>query len=423
MTRMRKLGVLIALTGLGAVAYWTGAGNTALIKVNEKVATHMADRKAKTAAATVEKAPLAPAVSVTPVEVREFTETVLVTGTLVPRDEILVAPEVEGLKVLTLRVDEGDQVTKGQVLATLVSDSLDAQVAESDAQLARATAAIAQAKSQIAEAEARAKEATQSLERAQPLRKQGWIAESTVDQRQSAASSTRAQVVAARDGLRLAEAEKAQVEAKRRDLDWRRGNIEVKSPADGLVSRRNARIGGLALSAGEPMFRIIARGEIELDAEVPEQRLVKLAAGQKAHIESSAAGKVEGTVRLVSPEVDKATRLGRVRVFLGVDPNLRIGTFARGTIETARVKSIAVPQSAILYGDEGARVLVVIDGSVRERAIVTGLSAAGLVEVKSGLEAGDVVVAKSGTFLRDGDAVRPVEPDSKVSASRSGGGT
>ena len=257
-------------------------------------------------------------------------------------------------------------------------------------------------------------------ERARPLSKQGWIANSTLDQRESAANSTKAQVTAARDGLKVAEAEKAQVEAKRRDIAWRRGNVDVKSPADGLVSRRNARVGGMAVAAGEPMFRIVARGEIELDAQVPEQRMAKLAIGQTARVEVSGAGTFQGKVRLVSPEVDKATRLGSVRILLGDSPELRIGAFGRGIIETAEAKALAVPQSAILYGDDGASVQVVVNGAVRQRAITTGLTSGGLVEVKSGVAAGDIVVAKAGTFLRDGDAVRPILPDAKVSESASG---
>jgi len=359
-----------------------------------------------------------PAVSVIKVADADFIETVAVSGSLVPREEILVAPEVEGFRVQDLKVDVGDRVQKGDVLAILVQESLDAQLAQSDASLARADAAISKAKSAIAEAEAHVAEADASFDRAKPLKNSGYLSASTYDQRESAAKSSQAQLVAARDGLMFAEAEKGQVEAQRRELLWRRANTEVRAPADGLVSRRTARIGGMASGVADPLFRIVLRGEVELDAEVIETELAKMSAGQKAKINVAGVGDVAGTVRLVTPEVDKTTRLGRVRIFLGDDPRLRIGSFARGTVDTAQGRGLSVPSSAVVFDVEGAFVQVVRDGRVARINITTGLISSGRVEVREGLAAGDIVVAKAGTFLRDGDAVRPITPDAKISEAR-----
>jgi HlyD family secretion protein len=406
--------VLFALLLLGALA----AGVYLASQLEPYVAQLQKMRSSGTEAAKTEAAQTAPpAVSVVKVAQAQFTETVAVSGSLVPRDEILVAPEVEGFRVLDLKVDEGDRVKKGDVLATLVQESLDAKLAESDASLARAEAAISKAKSQIVETQARLDESNSAFERAKPLAKSGYLSGSTYDQREAAAKTAEAQLVAARDGLKLAEAEKAQVEAQRRDLAWRRSKAQVTAPADGLVSRRNARIGGMASGAAvaDPMFRIIARGEVELDAEVIETELAKVAPGQKARVNVAGVGEVGGTVRLVSPEVDKATRLGRVRIFLGDDPNLHIGSFARGTIATAQGHGLAVPSSAVVFDADGAFVQVVHDGRVTRRSIETGLLSGNLVEVRQGLAEGDIVVAKAGTFLRDGDAVRAVLPDAKIS--------
>jgi RND family efflux transporter MFP subunit len=359
-----------------------------------------------------------PAVSVVKATQSDFTEMVVVSGSLVARDEILVAPEVEGFRVLELNVDEADRVKKGDVLAILVQESLDAQLAQNEAALARAEAAISQTQSQIVEASARVAEAQANFERAKPLKTSGYLSGSTYDQREAAAKSAAAQLKAAQDGLRLAEAEKRQVEAQRRELQWRRTNTKVTAPADGLVSRRNARIGGMASAAAEPMFRIVARGEIELDAEVIETELSKVTVGQKANVDVAGVGGVEGSVRLVSPEVDKQTRLGRVRIFLGADPRLRIGTFARGMIVTANSRGLGVPSAAVIFDTGGTFVQVVRDGRVERRDVDTGLVASGLVEVRRGLNEGDVVVARAGTFLRDGDAVRTVMPDPKISEAK-----
>ena len=272
----------------------------------------------------------APSITVSKIATENFVETAAVSGSLVPREEILVSPEVEGLRVLELLADEGDTVKKGQVLARLVAEQLDAQLAQNDANLARATAAIAQAESQIVQAEAQAKEAAAQFQRAEPLKQSGYLSGSTYDQRESAAHTTAAQLIASRDALTAAKADKAQVEAQRRELMWRRNNTDVTSPEDGVISRRTARIGGMAATAGEPMFRVIENGQIELDAEIVETELKNVKVGQKAVVTVPQIGDFEGKVRLVSPEVDKATRLGRVKIFLGVNPVLRIGSYARG---------------------------------------------------------------------------------------------
>lgn len=407
--KTRTILILLGLMALGGAAYETGLVNTVLVKREAAAAKRAAPPEVPV-----------PVVSVVRAEISDFVASVFVTGSLVARDEILVAPEIDGLRVMELKADEGDIVKKGDILAVLVFEQLDAQIAQNEASLARTNAAIAQTTSQIVEAEARLAEAKASLERARPLVKNQYLSESVFDQRESAANMAAAQVVTARGALKSAEAEKAQVEAQRRELDWRRGNTEVRAPADGIISRRNVRIGSIAnggaLSGGEPLFRMVARGEIELDAELSETRMENVKEGQKAKVEVAGAGVVDGTVRLISPEVDKATRLGKVRVFLGSRPDLRVGAFARGTIETGRAHNIAVPQSAILYDEEGhASVQIVEAGKIVKRRIETGLAAGNQVEIKSGIIEGDLVVAKAGTFLREGDAVRAAEPAPKVS--------
>jgi HlyD family secretion protein len=360
----------------------------------------------------------APAITVSKVTTEDFVETAAVSGSLVPREEILVSPEVEGLRVLELLADEGDHVTKGQVLARLVAEQIDAQLAQNDANLARSTAAIAQAESQIAQAEAQAKEAEAQFQRAEPLKLSGYLSGATYDQRESAAHTTAAQLIAARDGLTAAHADKAQVEAQRREIMWRRNNTDVTAPKDGVISRRTARIGAMAAAAGEPMFRIIENGEIELDAEIVETELKNVKVDQKAVVTVPQTGDFEGKVRLVSPEVDKTTRLGRVKIFLGANPTLRIGSFARGRIETARSHGLGVPSSSVTFDQGSAFVQVAKNDRIERHEVKIGLVAGDIVEVKDGLRDGDLVVTRSGTFLRDGDIVRPILPEATLSEAR-----
>ncbi|MDX2155017.1 MAG: efflux RND transporter periplasmic adaptor subunit [Hyphomicrobiaceae bacterium] len=402
---------LLVLAGLGAIGGALVA--TGHLELPQAASVMMASREAK----PPEKAmpALAPAVTVVRAAPAEFASSALVTGSLVAREEILVGPEIDGLRVVEVLAEEGDRVAKGQVLARLVSDTLEAQLAQNTAALARTEAAIAQARSAISSAEARLEEARNAYDRASPLTKSGYLSESTMDQREMARRTAEATLASSRDGLKLAEAEKAQVAAQRREISWRRERTEIRAPADGIVSRRNARIGSYASGLADPMFRIIAKGEIELDAEVTETRLGDLRVGQNVRIDAAGAGPgaVKGTVRLISPEVDPTTRLGRVRIYIGDQPGLRIGSFARGVIETASSRGISVPATAVLYGVDGPVVQIVSDGLIRTHRVVLGLSQGVRIEVRQGLAAGDLVVARSGTFLREGDAVRPMPAEDR----------
>ncbi len=360
-------------------------------------------------AAVPDAAAIAPAVTVVPAERREIVERAVVTGTLVPRDEILVAPEVEGLRITELLVEEGDRVTKGQVLARLSQEMIVTQEASNVAAVARAEAAIVQAKSQIVQAEAANIEAKQSLERAQSLAKTGNATAAVLEQRVSAAQGAEGRLAAARGGLQSAQADLATARAAGSEIALRRARTDIRAPEAGIVNRRTARVGASVTAAGEPLFRLIARGEIELEGEVPETSLARITVGDPASLDLDDGRQLRGKVRRVYPEVDRATRLGKIRIRLADDPVLRIGAFARGTVEVARREGIAVPVSSLLYAADGrASVLVAKDGRVEARTVTTGLSSEGFTEIRSGIAAGETVVARAGSFLRDGDRVRAV---------------
>lgn len=367
--------------------------------------TGIGGARAEPAPAT--SAPLAPTVTVVQAEEREIVERALVTGTLVPRDEVMVSPEVEGLRITELLVEESSVVKQGQVLARLSRDILEAQLAQNVASLSRADAAIAQAKSQIIQSEAAQVEANAALERTRLLMRGGNTTDAVLEQKVSAARVAEGRLAASRDALRMAEADKAAAQAQRQEVQVRLARTEIRAPAAGIISRKNARLGATATAVGDPLFRIIANGEIELEGEVTELQLPRLREGAAAQI-SIEGRPIEGRVRNVFPEVDRATRLGRVRIALPKDAALRIGSFARGTVEIARRTGVSVPLASVVYGAEGATVLAVVEDRVQARRIQPGLSAAGVVEVVEGLAAGERVIARAGSFLRDGDLVRPV---------------
>jgi len=352
-----------------------------------------------------------PSVTVTKAELTEIVQSVVVSGSMVARDEILVAPEVDGLSIVELLAEEGDQVARGQVLARLNRTTLDVQKVQNDAQIARAEAAVAQANAQIAEADANLVQANNAFDRTKTLRESGNASMEMFDQRAAAARSGQARANAARQLLAIATADLALAQAQGQDIDVKLARTEIKAPHAGIVSRRTARLGATAgMAAGaEPLFRIIADGAIELEAQVAEVELPGLKVGQPVSVlPAGARDALAGTIRLISPEVDKASRLGRVRVALDGNPPVAIGAFARGTIETGRKRAVTLPLSAITYSRSGATVQTVRDGRVKTKAVALGLAGGGRAEIATGLSEGETVVARAGTFVRDGDLVTPV---------------
>jgi len=355
------------------------------------------------------KAAFVPAVSVVEASRREIVESVVVTGTLVPRDEILVTPEIDGYRVTEVLVEEGARVERGQVLARLSHDLIDRQIAQQNALVDKASAAVPQAESNIEQAEAAAVEARLGLERAQLLMKTGNTTAVVMEGRTSTLRQAEGRLSFARNGIQIAKAELAQAKAVRDELELRLARTEIRAPEAGVVNRRAARVGITASASAEPLFRLIARGEIELEGEVIETKLPLLREGSPAWIEIGGGERIQGRVRAVYPEVDKASRLGKVRIRLDADPRLRIGTFARGAVEIARTRDVTVPQASVLYGGpKRSSVLVVTGDRVEARAVRTGLSDDADIEISSGLADGEQVVARAGSFLRDGDRVRAV---------------
>ncbi|WP_051357360.1 efflux RND transporter periplasmic adaptor subunit [Azorhizobium doebereinerae] len=351
---------------------------------------------------------------------QELAETLLVTGSLLPREELQVGPEIEGYRVTEILAEVGDKVTKGQVLARLSRDVLETQLAQNTANAAKAKAAIAQQKASLDQALAQEVEANSAVERTRQLRKTGTATQETLDERERAVKVTAAQVAAARESLHAAEADAVLVQAQRAELELKLERTEVRAPDAGIILARDARIGAIALSARtEPLFRIARDGAIDLDAEIPEVALPRVAVGQSVAVTPAGFAKpVDGNVRLISAEVDKASRLGRAKIALPFDPALRPGSFARGLILLDHRRGLSVPQAAVMFDGEGAYVLVVKDGVIAERRVKTGLKAEGSVELLSGVGADDLVVARAAGFLRDGDRVTPVETAKTVSEAR-----
>lgn len=187
------------------------------------------------------------------------------------------------------------------------------------------------------------------------------------------------------------------------------GGANVQAPVAGLVSSSTAVIGSPASAKGEALFTIISRSEFDLVAQVPTRNLPQLAVNQPATVKVvGAPDEIEGKVRRVSPTVEPNSQLASVFVAISSTKRLLSNASGRAMIKTGESCGISVPLTAVLYSSAGTVVQVVRRQIVETKRVEVGLMNGGNVEVREGLQEGDVIVARAGALLREGDTVRPV---------------
>ncbi len=331
---------------------------------------------------TIPSALTAPTVSVTRIVQLPIAEQLTASGVLLPREEAAVGPEVAGYQVAEVLVEEGAQVSKGQPLARIDSGLLQARIDQAKAALAQATAVAEQS-------------------RAEADRVKTFDAKNVMSAEQIAARRFQARTAEAAVGVSRAQLDELLTQEQR---------LVVRAPVDGVVLERSIRPGDGA-SLSQPMFRIARDNLVELDAEVPEDALARIAPGDTATVSIPSGESIQGTVRLISPRVDPQTKLGRVRVSLAPNPQLRVGGYARVAFNRAAIPVPAVAERAVQWEADGPR-LITIDDTNRAHpvSVRTGTREAGFVALVQGPPVGTLVALGSGVSLLEGDLVNPVEP-------------
>jgi multidrug efflux pump subunit AcrA (membrane-fusion protein) len=185
------------------------------------------------------------------------------------------------------------------------------------------------------------------------------------------------------------------------------GPVSLRAPAAGLVTEVRTIVGAPASPQAGPMFRISVNNEIELDAEVPAVHMLKLNPGATVRISRDNAPDLVGRVRAVSPQIDRTTQLGHVRISVTNNPSLKVGMFARANIDAKRSCGVAVPRTAI----DHLTVQVVKGNTVETRKVRVGLVSDTNTEILEGLDVGEIVVADAGSSLHDGDQIKTMFAD------------
>jgi RND family efflux transporter MFP subunit len=311
--------------------------------------------------------------------------TLAANGSLHAWQEAIVGAEVNGLRLAEVRVNVGDAVRRGQVLATFAAETVQAE--------------LAQFRASLVEAEATAAEARANAERARSLQASGALSAQQIAQLLTGEQTAMARVDAQRAAVRAAEVRLAQT--------------QLRAPDDGIISARTATVGAV-VPAGTELFRLIRQGRLEWRAEVPAADLAQVKPGMKARIRPAGADAsvaLSGTVRMVAPTVDPATRNGLVYVDLvGPRGSAKAGMFARGEFEVASATGLTLPQSAVLLRDGFHLVLRIgEDSKVSPQKVGVGARVGDRIQITAGLEPGTRVVAAGGAFLAEGDTVRVVD--------------
>ncbi|VTU28596.1 Multidrug resistance protein MdtE precursor [Variovorax sp. PBL-H6] len=331
-------------------------------------------------------------VTVAKPETSELTITLAANGNVAAWQEASIGSESTGLRLAEVRVNVGDAVKKGQVLATFSQETVQADVA--------------QARASLAEARATAADAAGNAARARTLQATGALSQQQINQYQTAEQTAKARVEAAQAVLAA-----QQVRGR---------NTQVLAPDDGVISSRTATVGSV-LGAGTELFRLIRQGRLEWRAEVTSAELSRVAVGTPAVITSASGAQVSGTVRSIAPTVDPQTRNALVYVDLpGLQQTsvVKAGMFARGEFQLGHSNALTVPQAAVVPRDGFNHLLLLQpDNRVAQLKVETGRRVGDRIEITTRLPADARIVVQGAGFLNDGDLVRVVDaPPAKRSA-------
>ena len=342
------------------------------------LAVNAADDQAKASVQTTKPALTVNVVTPTQLEINQQ---VVANGSLSAWQEAVIGAEANGLKITEVRVNVGDRVKQGDVIAMLQSDTLKAE--------------LAQAEGTLAEAMASALEARVQTDRAKSLQLQGFFSNAQLSQALANDAIAQARVQSARALVQL--------------QTVRLSQTQVKSPDAGVISSRQATVGSV-VNAGAELFRLIRQGRLEWRAEVNASDIGRIKVGSSVKVTAASGQVLQGKVRMVAPSVDAQTRNALVYVDLSDQiGSARAGMYAKGEIVLGQSKAMTVPQTAVVVRDGFSYVYTVgSDSKVTQAKVQTGRLSGDRQEILSGLKSDERVVVSGGAFLNSGDTVRVV---------------
>ena len=301
-------------------------------------------------------------------------------GTVVAWQEAIIGSEANGLRLVDVKVNVGDRVTKGQVLASFATEQVNAEVA--------------QARASFAEAQANALDAAGNADKARTLQASGALSEQQINQYTTAEKTAKARLEAAKAMLVVQQVRLRQT--------------GVVAPDSGVISSRSATVGAV-VGSGTELFKMIRGGRLEWRAEVTSAEVASIKPGTTASVTAASGAMVQGKVRMIAPTVDSVTRNALVYVDLPANANIKAGMFARGEFELGASNVLTLPQQALVLRDGFTYAMRLEPGNkVSQIKLQTGRRSGDAVEIVKGAKTGEQFVASGAAFLADGDVVKVV---------------
>ena len=357
--------------------------------------------------------PLAPIkVTVASAALGSLSPAIFGIGTVEAQRSWMVGPTVAG-RVLSVKVDVGDVVKAGQLLAEMDPVDLDQRLAALDASLARAGSAQAAAQAQVADATARRALAVANNQRNQDLARQNFISPGALEAKVQELASATAGQQAAQANLAGAGQDQQRLRAERAALAQQRGNVRLLAPADGVVTTRDAEAGSTVV-AGQPVLRLMDPASLWVRLRVDQGRSAGLATGLPASIalRSQPRTALPGQVARIELLADAVTEERIAQVAFAQPPvGVSVGEMAEVTLQLpATAQTLLLPNASIQY-QKGQTGVWQLKGGQPEFVPVTlgAHSLDGQVQVLQGLSQGDEVVVYSQKALAPGARIRVVD--------------
>ncbi len=333
-------------------------------------------------------------VRVDPVKIVPMSQTVPVIGRLVTRRAGAVAARING-PIEEFLVEVGDRVARDQVIAVLNDERLRAQLHLSEGRLKEAKALAATKRAAL-------KLARLGAARMEGLRKSAAFSQARYDDALQAAAIAEAEVVESEASI---ESFSAELRLSEINLNY----SEVRAPYAGVITRRLTETGAY-VQIGDPVVTMVSDEDLEIEADIPFQRLSGLALGTKVRILLDDGTEHEARVRAIVPEENPLTRTRVVRFVANIgETKSPLATQQSVTVFVPAGrprKVLTVHKDAIIKQGNENVVFTIEDGSAIRSPVRLGAAVGGRLEVLDGLSEGELVVVRGNERLRQGDQVR-----------------